>query len=121
MNSAILIAIIAAIAVIGGPLLVAIYQNRRLDKIAALGVATLHKVHAVEKLADGSLTAAYRAELAAVEAQVVAMRRPSPDTQAAIKAAEVRVAAMRKALDVRETALVINYQEAVQNSIPPID
>jgi hypothetical protein len=112
MDKAIIIALIAAVAVIGGPLLVAVYQNKRLDRLAEVGAATLRRVASVEKLADGSLTAAYRAELAAVEAQVVAMRRPLPDTQAAIKAAEARVISMRKALAVREAALEEHRNDA---------
>jgi hypothetical protein len=119
--NAVWIALIAAAAVIGGPLLVAVYQNKRLDRIAEVSAATLRRVHNVEKLADGSLTAAYRAELAAVEAQVVAMRRPLPDTQAAIKAAEKRVEAMRKALVVREAALESTQEETSELQILQID
>ena len=53
---------------------------------------------------DGALTAALRSEIEAVEAQAVAMRRPSPDTQAAIRAIESRLVTMRKALADREAA-----------------
>jgi len=94
------VALIAAAAAIGSPVLVMLLQNRRLDAIRI-------EVAAVKTQTDGVLTAAFRSEIAAVEAQVVAMRRPSPDTQAAIRATEARLVAMRRNLAEREKAVSV--------------
>jgi hypothetical protein len=96
-----------AIALIAGTAVVisAWLTNRRLGHIARVAKDTLRQVDAVKIQTDGTLTAAYRAELAAVEAQVVAMRKPAPDTQAAIHATEARLIVMRKALADREATI----------------
>jgi septal ring factor EnvC (AmiA/AmiB activator) len=96
--------IVAAVISVLGSLLVARQQGRRLDAMAEVAATTLEKVRTVEIHTDGTLTAAFRAELAAVEAQVAAMRRPLPDTQAAIRATEARIAVMRRNLAAREAS-----------------
>lgn len=107
------IALIAGIAVV----LSAWLTNRRLGTIAKVTHATKLQVDAVKIQTDGTLTAAYRAELAAVEAQVIAMRRPLPDTQAAIEATEARLVVMRKALADREAAVAA--AQAIQQTSTP--
>lgn len=108
-------ALIVGTAAVGGPLLKDRMQNRRLDTLARQQQEAIAKLSAIEQqakaieqLADGSLTAAYRAELAAVEAQLVAMRKPSADTMAAIQVTEARLIAMRRALADREAALAMS-------------
>jgi septal ring factor EnvC (AmiA/AmiB activator) len=83
-------------------------QNRRLDALA-------RKLSAIEQLADGSLTAAYRAEEAAVEAQLAAMRKPSADTQAAIRTTQARLDVIRRALADREAALIASKSTSQDN------
>jgi outer membrane murein-binding lipoprotein Lpp len=102
---AVWVALIVAAAAIAGPLLVGWQHNRRLDRLAEGQASLQAEVAAVKTQTDGVLTAAFRSEIAAVEAQVVAMKRPSPDTQAAIRATELRLAVMRKNLTDRETAV----------------
>jgi hypothetical protein len=118
---AVLVALIVAAAGIITPLLVIRMQNRRLDDIAKVAADTLAKVATVEILADGSLTAAYRAELAAVEAQGIAMRKPSSDTQAAINAIEARLTVMRRALADREAAIGAAHQLIANGAALPDD
>jgi prolyl oligopeptidase PreP (S9A serine peptidase family) len=107
---AVAIALIVAVAAIIGPLLIARQNSRRLDALAKVTATTLEKVKTVEIHTDGTLTAAFRAELAAVEAQVVAMRRPTPDTQAAIRATEKRLEVMRRNLEDREASTAAAQQ-----------
>jgi len=107
------IALIAGIAVVTSAWL----TNRRLGHIAKVARDTQRQVDAVKIQTDGTLTAAYRAELAAVEAQVVAMRKPLPDTQAAIQATEARLVLMRQALFDREAAISAAQQLSLQRTV----
>jgi len=111
----IVVALIVAAAAVIGPLLVARQRdkrldrkleqnNKRLDAIGQVASTTLEKVRTVERHTDGTLTAAFRAELAAVDAQAAAMRRPAPDTWAAIQATEARAEVLRRNLAERERA-----------------
>jgi len=109
--AAVAVALIVAAAGIGGPMLLARQQNRHLARISEEAAKISEAVGRVEQMADGNLTAAYRAEYAAVEAQIVAMRRPSPDTSARIAAAEARLAVMGKALEDRESGSQGNGQQ----------
>lgn len=78
--------------------------------VADLAQVTQEKLGAIEIMSDGALTAALQAEVAAVEAQGVAMRKPSSDTQTAINAIEARLVAMRRALAAREAATSAAHQ-----------
>lgn len=95
---------IAALISVVGPIILYRMQNQRLSAIQ-------NEVAAVKTQTDGVLTAAYRSEIAAVEAQVVAMRRPSPDTVKSIRETEARLAVMRRNLADRENAALAAHQQ----------
>jgi len=120
----IVVALIAAVAIIvaagvsiGGQMLMQQAANRRLDALAAVQAdlakvaeATRLEVSAVKTQTNGVMTAAYRAELAAVEAQVVIMKQPKASSEA-IAATEARVSVMRKNLADRVTAVSAAQQQ----------
>jgi hypothetical protein len=119
---AIWVALIVAAAAVAGPLLVGWQHNRRLDAIAKVQQNIQNEVAAVKTQTDGVLTAAFRSEIEAVAAQVVAMRRPSPDTQATIMATERRLAVMRKSLADREKAVDAAQRQIFngdESEVPP--
>ena len=114
-TAAIIVASIAAAASVFGPSLVARQTARRVDRAAAQQATHLAKIASsvarVEHQTDGSLTAAYRAEAAAVQAQVVAMRKPAADTQAAIRTAEERLRILNRRIADREETMAQSWAQ----------
>ena len=117
MPDAVWVALIVAVAAVGGPLLLGWQHNRRLDLIAREQRSIKVEVEAVKMQTDGVLTAAYRSEIEAVAAQLAAMKQPSPDTVAAIRATERRLAVMRQNLAERERAAGM-AQRQIANATP---